>query len=79
MSITFHGSRGADRVVSEVEEFVTGTRSAVADERVLATLLFTDIVGSTERAAMVGDHRWHEVIESYYALVRRYVDRFRGT
>ncbi len=68
----------ADRVVAEVEEFVTGARSVVADERTLATLLFTDIVGSTERAAAMGDHRWRDVIESYYALVRRSVERFRG-
>lgn len=68
----------ADQVVSEVEEFVTGARSAVADERVLATLLFTDIVGSTEKAAAMGDRRWHEVIESYYELVRRCLERFRG-
>jgi pimeloyl-ACP methyl ester carboxylesterase len=67
-----------DRVVAEVEEFVTGARSVVADERILATLLFTDIVGSTERAAAIGDRRWHEVIERYYALVRRGVERFRG-
>ncbi len=67
-----------DKVVSEVEEFVTGTRSAVADERVLATLLFTDIVGSTEQAATMGDRRWHEVIENYYGLIRRCVERFRG-
>jgi pimeloyl-ACP methyl ester carboxylesterase/class 3 adenylate cyclase len=69
---------GADRIVSEVEEFLTGTRSAAPDERVLATLLFTDIVGSTERAAAMGDRRWHEVIEKYYALARRNVERFRG-
>jgi pimeloyl-ACP methyl ester carboxylesterase/class 3 adenylate cyclase len=69
---------GADQVVSEVEEFLTGTRSAVTDDRVLATLLFTDIVGSTERAAELGDRRWHEMIESYYALVRRCIERFRG-
>ena len=50
----------------------------MADERVLATLLFTDIVGSTEQAAAMGDRRWHEVIESYYGLVRRCVERFRG-
>jgi class 3 adenylate cyclase len=67
-----------DKVVSEVEEFVTGARSAVADERVLATLLFTDIVGSTEQAATMGDRRWHEVIESYCGLIRRCVGRFRG-
>jgi class 3 adenylate cyclase len=69
---------GVDQVVSEVEEFVTGSRSAVADERVLATLLFTDIVGSTEQAATMGDRRWHEVIASYYGLIRRCVERFRG-
>lgn len=69
---------GVERVVSEVEEFVTGTRSAVADERVLATLLFTDIVGSTEKAATMGDRRWHEVIDDYYRLLRRCVERFRG-
>jgi pimeloyl-ACP methyl ester carboxylesterase len=67
-----------ERVVSEVEEFVTGARSAVVDERVLATLLFADIVGSTERAAAMGDRRWRGVIENYYALVRRSVERFRG-
>jgi pimeloyl-ACP methyl ester carboxylesterase len=67
-----------DEVVSEVEEFVTGARSAIADERVLATLVFTDIVGSTERAAAMGDRRWHEVIESYYRLARRSIERFRG-
>ncbi len=69
---------GAEQVVAEVEEFVTGARSAVVDERVLATLLFTDIVGSTEKAAAMGDRRWHDVIENYYGLVRRSVDRFRG-
>ena len=68
----------AERVVSEVEEFVTGARSAVVDERILATLLFTDIVGSTEKAAAMGDRRWHEVIASYYGNVRRCVERFRG-
>jgi len=67
-----------DRIVIEVEEFLTGARSVTADERTLATLLFTDIVRSTERAAAMGDHRWREVIESYYALVRRSVERFRG-
>jgi pimeloyl-ACP methyl ester carboxylesterase/class 3 adenylate cyclase len=69
---------GPERVVAEVEEFVTGARSAVVDERVLATLLFTDIVGSTAQAVAMGDRRWHEVIERYYALVRRSVERFRG-
>jgi class 3 adenylate cyclase len=69
---------GAEGIVSEVEEFVTGMRSIAPDERVLATILFTDIVASTERAAAMGDRRWHEVIEGYYALIRRCLERFRG-
>jgi class 3 adenylate cyclase len=67
-----------DRVATAVEEFVTGTHTAVPDERVLATLIFSDIVGSTERAAAIGDRRWREVIERYYALARRSIARFRG-
>jgi class 3 adenylate cyclase len=66
------------RVVAEVEEFLTGVRFGPVDDRVLATLIFTDIVGSTEQAAAMGDRRWNDVIESYYALARRCVDRFRG-
>jgi class 3 adenylate cyclase len=69
---------GSDRIVAEVEEFVTGTRSAVSNDRVLATLLFTDIVGSTQRAAELGDRRWHEVLQNYYSLARRQIERFRG-
>ncbi|HKN14592.1 MAG TPA: adenylate/guanylate cyclase domain-containing protein [Candidatus Binatus sp.] len=69
---------GGDRIVAEVEEFVTGTRSAVANDRILATLLFTDIVGSTERAAELGDRRWREVLQNYYSLARRQIERYRG-
>jgi class 3 adenylate cyclase len=69
---------GAARVVAEVEEFLTGVRFGPVDDRVLATLIFTDIVGSTEQAAAMGDRRWSDVIDSYYALARRCVDRFRG-
>lgn len=67
-----------DRIVAEVEEFLTGARTTVAADRILATLLFTDIVGSTLRAAKLGDRRWREVLKSYYGLVRRLVERFRG-
>jgi pimeloyl-ACP methyl ester carboxylesterase/class 3 adenylate cyclase len=67
-----------EKVVSEVEELLTGARSAVRNERVLATLLLTDIVGSTAKAAATGDRRWREVIEGYDASVRRCVERFRG-
>jgi pimeloyl-ACP methyl ester carboxylesterase/class 3 adenylate cyclase len=69
---------GSERVVAEVEEFVTGARLAVADDRVLATLLFIDIVGSTERAAQLGDRRWREVLQAYYGLARRHLERYRG-
>jgi class 3 adenylate cyclase len=69
---------GHERIVAEVEEFLTGTRSVVADERVLATLLFIDIVGSTERAAALGDRRWRQLMQSYYRLMRRHLERFRG-
>jgi class 3 adenylate cyclase len=70
--------RGADRIAAEVEEFLTGERSPATRERVLATLLFIDIVGSTRLAAEQGDHRWREVLKSYYGLARRHVERFRG-
>ena len=69
---------GSDRIVAEVEEFVTGTRSAVANDRVLSTLLFIDIVGSTAKAVELGDRRWQEMKQNYYSLVRRHVARFRG-
>jgi pimeloyl-ACP methyl ester carboxylesterase len=69
---------GGDRIVAEVEDFLTGARSAVDDNRILATLLFVDIVGSTARAAELGDRRWQEMKQNYYSLVRRHLARFRG-
>lgn len=68
----------ADAIADEVEEFLTGVRHRVEPDRVLATVLFTDIVGSTERAARLGDRRWRELIEGHHALVRRELARFRG-
>jgi class 3 adenylate cyclase len=68
----------ADAVVDEIEEFLTGVRHGPQPDRVLATVLFTDIVGSTERAATLGDARWRELLERYHALARREVSRFRG-
>lgn len=47
-------------------------------DRVLATILFTDVVGSTERAAALGDRRWRDILEQYYAVARRELARFRG-
>lgn len=69
---------GIERIAAEVEEFVTGAPAAVSTDRVLATLLFTDIVDSTKKAAEMGDHEWHKVIDDYYGLVRRQLARFRG-
>jgi pimeloyl-ACP methyl ester carboxylesterase len=67
-----------DAILDEVEEFLTGVRRGPESDRVLATVLFTDIVGSTEHAARIGDRRWRDVLDSYYAQVRRELVRFRG-
>jgi pimeloyl-ACP methyl ester carboxylesterase len=68
----------SEAVLGEIQEFLTGTRDRVEPDRVLATVLFTDIVGSTERAARLGDQRWRELLEGYYELARRELTRFRG-
>jgi class 3 adenylate cyclase len=68
----------ADAIVDEIEEFLTGVRHGPEPDRVLATVLFTDIVGSTERAAALGDRRWRELLEGHHAAVRRELGRFRG-
>jgi class 3 adenylate cyclase len=60
-----------DAIIGEVQEFVTGTRAARAPDRVLATVLFTDIVGSTERAAELGDTAWRALLQRHDDLVRR--------
>jgi class 3 adenylate cyclase len=71
-------TQDGDRVVDEIEELVTGARPSHEPERVLATVLFTDIVSSTAHAARVGDHAWHELLDSHHALVRKELARFRG-
>jgi pimeloyl-ACP methyl ester carboxylesterase len=68
----------AEAVVEEVEEFLTGVRRGPEPDRVLATVLFTDIIGSTERAARLGDQRWRDLLEHHHALVRRELGLFRG-
>jgi len=68
----------ADAIVAEVEEFLTGARHAREPDRALATVLFTDIVGSTARAAEMGDQRWRDLLAHHHALVRRELGRFRG-
>jgi class 3 adenylate cyclase len=67
-----------DALVGEVEEFLTGARSGGDADRVLATVLFTDIVGSTDQARELGDRRWRERLDQYDALVHRQLERFRG-
>jgi class 3 adenylate cyclase len=67
-----------DRVIAEIREFLTGSREAEAPDRVLATVLFTDIVGSTELATSLGDNRWRELLDLHHAAVRRELQRFRG-
>jgi pimeloyl-ACP methyl ester carboxylesterase len=67
-----------DAVVDEVEEFLTGRRPVYEPDRVLATVLFTDIVGSTDRATELGDRRWRELLDQHHSLVRRQLERFDG-
>jgi class 3 adenylate cyclase len=68
----------ADALLEEIEEFLTGARTAREADRVLATILFTDIVGSTSRAVGMGDARWRDLLASHDALVRREIARFGG-
>ena len=62
----------------EIAEFLTGQQADVADDRVLATVLFTDIVDSTRRAAEMGDRDWHALLDAHDAVVRAQLNRFRG-
>jgi len=68
----------AEDLLAEVEEFLTGARHDPVVDRVLATVLFTDIVGSTEQAATVGDRRWRDLLDAHDVIVRRHLDLFRG-
>jgi pimeloyl-ACP methyl ester carboxylesterase len=68
----------ADEVIGEIREFLTGFREPAEPEQVLATVLFTDIVGSTARAEELGDRRWGELLEKHHATVRKVLDRYRG-
>lgn len=67
-----------DVIADEIEEFLTGARPAPEPDRVLATVLFTDIVGSTEHASAMGDRKWMELLAAHNELAKREVDRFRG-
>lgn len=68
----------ADEIADAIEEFLTGARTPITAERVLATVLFTDIVGSTEKAAALGDRRWRDLLEKHHATIRANLERFRG-
>jgi pimeloyl-ACP methyl ester carboxylesterase len=67
-----------DAIADEIEEFLTGTRPVPEPDRVLATVLFTDIVGSTERAAALGDRRWRELLAAHHATARHQLDHWSG-
>ena len=67
-----------EAVLDEVEDFLTGQRHVHEPDRVLATVLFTDIVGSTEQAGRMGDRGWRELIDRHDRLVRRELERYRG-
>jgi len=69
---------GADQTLSEIELFLTTATGKAEPETVLSTVLFTDIVGSTERAAELGDRRWRETLDSHDAMIRRCLDLYRG-
>jgi class 3 adenylate cyclase/DNA-binding CsgD family transcriptional regulator len=70
------GDQGA--MIDQIEEFVTGRPPAAVRDRILATVLFTDIVGSTDRAAALGDRRWGELLGQHERLVERELKRHRG-
>ena len=67
-----------DRTVAEIREFLTGSREPEEPDRILATVLFTDVVGSTELATSLGDRRWRDLLESHHAAVRAELVRYRG-
>ena len=67
-----------DDILDEIQEFLTGVREPVAPDRMLATVLFTDVVGSTDRARELGDRRWRDLLERHNEVVRHDLARFRG-
>ena len=68
----------ANEIADAIQEFLTGARAPVEIDRVLSTVLFTDIVGSTEKAAALGDRRWHDLLDKHHAIIRTDLARFRG-
>jgi class 3 adenylate cyclase len=74
----FFGSASEEATLGEIEEFVTGTRLAVNHDRMLTTLLFSDVVGSTDRVAAIGDRAWHMVLDRHDDAVLHQLARFLG-
>src|ERR1700716_4002993 len=74
--MAWFGDQGA--ILGEVEQFLTGGRHAYEPERVLATVLFVDMAGSTAQAAKLGDNSWRELLETFYARVREVLKQYRG-
>ena len=68
----------SDALLDVVQEFLTGARGTADFDRSLATVLFTDIVGSTQKAGQLGDRRWGYLLDEHHARTRRLLDRFRG-
>ena len=68
----------SDAILDEIEIFLTGVRRGPEPDRVLATVLFTDIVDATKRLAEIGDHAWKEVLALHHSVVRKQLDRYRG-
>jgi class 3 adenylate cyclase len=75
-NLIFAGNSDAD--LNEIDEFLTGSRHAARADRVLLTVLFTDIVGSTEHLAESGDRRWRDLLDAHDRTIRRQLERFRG-
>lgn len=74
----FYVGENAGEISDAIEEFLTGSRPPVTFDRVLATIIFTDIVNSTETASILGDQRWRDLLEKHHATIRRNLTRFRG-
>jgi pimeloyl-ACP methyl ester carboxylesterase len=68
----------ADAILDEIEEFMTGVRRGPEPDRVLATVLFTDVVDATRKAAELGDHHWRDLLVAFQGIVREQIGRFRG-
>jgi len=76
--LSYLGGDNADFIADEITEFLTGERPAIQVDRILTTVMFTDIVGSTEKAASLGDQRWRSLLDAHDRAVPEQLRRFRG-